>query len=171
MKKFLTLLVACMLLCPALAAAQDTAFHWELYLPHWETAQSLEATEAITRYDGSTTTADHMDAPAEGCVYLLAELSIAKTAPGGEAFQWENLFAVDAQGNRYARMENDTFIQTYGFKRLPASKISIGDMQGFIAFEVPAETAQDQFTLEYELADGVVVPIGPAAEDSAGETP
>ena len=113
----------------ALAETADVDFHWELTVLSWETAESLEATQAITSYEGDVNIAVHEDAPAEGCLYLLVKFSLAKTAAGGEGFRWEQLFAVDEEGVYYARMENDTFIETYGFKRLPATEIRIGSKQ------------------------------------------
>jgi len=164
MKRPLIFLTACLLLLPALAAAQDADFYWDLQVLSWETAQSLEATEAITSYEGSVSTAVHEDAPAEGCVYLLVKLSLQKTEAGGEGFQWEKLCARDAEGNRYTRMENDTFIETYGFKRLPATELRIGDQQGFVAFEVPAEAAEDEFTFQYALTEETTIAIETGTE-------
>jgi len=158
--------LCCLLLFAAPAAAQETDFHWEMQLLHWETAASLEATEAITTYEGDINTAVHTDAPAEGCVYLLVKLSIAKTAAGGEGFQWDKLYAQDAQGSRYARMDNDTFLETYGFRRLPATEIRIGNKTGFIAFEVPIDAAQDEFTFWYALTQDEIIPVTFAAQDA-----
>jgi hypothetical protein len=169
MKRIILLLAACLLVFAIPAAAEETAvetqFHWNMGVLLWETAESLAATEAITNYEGYVNTAVHEDAPADGCVYLLVKLSLQKTEAGGEGFQWEKLYALDAEGNRYLRMENDTFLETYGFKRLPATELRIGDQQGFIAFEVPAEKAEDAFTFWYALTEDAAIAIEPAAAD------
>ena len=82
-------------------------------------------------------------------MYLLVLLNIDKAQAGKEKFLWSDLSVVDADGNAYTRMANDTFLETHGLPRVKATDLSIGNNHGYICFEVPATVDASMLTLVY----------------------
>ena len=148
-KGSLALLLVMILFSWSAVVAQEYQFNWDTIVYGFETAEQLQAEEEIIQYDGSITIANHQEQAPEGCIFLLVELQIEKTAPGGEGFAWENLIAIDQDGVQYTRMENDAFLDYYGYTRLPATTLRIGKHDGVIAFVVPKEINVEQISLVY----------------------
>lgn len=166
MKKLCLACILFLLLLPLSGFAQEADFHWDVFAYGFEAAAHLEAQEDVLQYDGSTAIANHEETAPEGFVFLLAEMYIEKTAPGGEGFAWENLFLVDQDGTRYSRMENDTFLEYYGYERLPATTLRIGKLNGWIAFEVPETVDLEQLQLVYLIAEQeLAVPLTEKPEE------
>ena len=156
---FIALMSALLLLCagcaaqakaPADAAATaDSSLVWQISVETSEITSSISSTEAVVTYGGDVNQVSHSDDPSEGNVYLLLLLNIDKTQAGKDKFLWSDLSVVDADGNTYARMANDTFLETHGLPRVKATDLSIGNNHGYICFEVPATVDASMLTLVY----------------------
>ena len=135
---------------PAVAAATaDASLVWQISVETSEITSSISSTEAVVTYGGDVNQVSHSDDPSEGNVYLLLLLNIDKTQAGKDKFLWSDLSVVDADGNTYARMANDTFLETHGLPRVKATDLSIGNNHGYICFEVPATVDDSKLTLVY----------------------
>lgn len=156
---FIALMSALLLLCagcaaqakaPADAAATaDASLVWQISVETSEITSSISSTEAVVTYGGDVNQVSHSDDPSEGNVYLLLLLNIDKTQAGKDKFLWSDLSVVDADGNTYARMANDTFLETHGLPRVKATDLSIGNNHGYICFEVPASVDASKLILVY----------------------
>ena len=136
---------------PAKAAesAADASLVWQVSVEASEITESISSTQAVVAYGGDVSQVSHSDQPSEGNVYLLVLLNIDKVQAGKDKFLWSNLSVVDADGNTYTRMANDTFLETHGLPRVKATDLSIGNNHGYICFEVPAAVDASKLTLEY----------------------
>lgn len=133
-----------------------TAFLWGVEVLHWEVASDLSATEAAVQYNGDVVQIAHEEKPSAGNTFLLVELRIQKQKIGPGVFKWANVYVEDAEGNRYARHENDTFLQVYQFKRLKATDLTLGTNEGFACFEIPEFAADTPLALVYEAPEGLL---------------
>ena len=137
----------------AAESAADSSLIWQISVEASEITDSISSTQAVVAYGGDVSQVSHSDAPSEGNVYLLVLLSIDKAQAGKDKFLWSDLSVVDADGNAYTRMANDTFLETHGLPRVKATDLSIGNNHGYICFEVPATLDASKLTLVYD-ADG-----------------
>lgn len=138
---------------PQASASAAPAYDWELSVVKTEIKEKLHTDAGVTRYDGTTAATAYDDAPQAGDVFLLVELTADKTKPGGEAFIWNKLSVQDANGNSYARMENDSFISSHNYKRLPGTDLKLGNNTGWVAFEIPAKSADEKLVLVYSPSE------------------
>jgi len=160
MKKLCSVILLCLLALPLAGAAQEATFNWDVCTYGYETAAQLQGTEDVLEYNGSISVLNHEDTAQEGFVFLMVELYIKKTAAGGEGFAWENLFVEDQDGTLYSRMENDTFLEYYGYARLVGTTLRIGNHDGFIAFEVPDTIDTEAIRLVYITPEQeLVIPL------------
>lgn len=160
MKKLCSLVLLCLFVFPLTGIAEEAVFNWDVYMYGCETAVSMQATEDVLQYDGSTAALEHEAVAPEGFLFLLLQLHIEKTAPGGEGFAWECLSFADQNGTQYLRMDNDTFLEYYGYERLPATTLRIGTYDGFIAFEVPDSIDLETIALFYQSpTQGFTIPF------------
>ncbi len=156
---FIAILSSLLLLCagctaqakaPADAAlTADASLLWQISVETSEITSSISSTEAMVTYGGDVNQVSHSDDPSEGNVYLLLLLNIDKTQAGKDKFLWSDLSVVDADGNTYARMANDTFLETHGLPRVKATDLSIGNNHGYACFEIPATADACKLTLVY----------------------
>ena len=140
---------------PAEAAesAADSSLVWQISVEASEITDSISSTQAVVAYGGDVSQVSHSDQPSEGNVYLLVLLNIDKAQAGKDKFLWSDLSVVDADGNTYTRMANDTFLETHGLPRVKATDLSIGNNHGYICFEVPATVDASKLTLVYSAED------------------
>ena len=136
---------------PAAAAATeaDSTLIWQISVVESEITANISSTKAFVEYGGDVNQVSYSDQPSEGNVYLLVLANIDKNQPGKEKFVWSELSVLDADGNTYARMDNDTFLETHGLPRIKSTDLSIGNNHGYICFEVPATTDVSKLTLVY----------------------
>lgn len=121
---------------------------------------SLHTEAGVTQYDGSVASVPYDNLPSAGKIYLIIELTITKEKPGGKAFTWSDLWVVDAQGNRYHRMEDDTFLTSHTYNRMVGTDMRLGANQGVICFEIPKESAGELLTLVYTSEEGeAIIPL------------
>ena len=135
------------------AASDQSAFTWQIELRQAELRESLHTDAGVTQYDGDVLDVAYDDAPAEGEVYLILTLTVTKAVAGGGAFEWGRLCVRDADGNSYGRMENDAFLASHTYKRMPGTALQIGENKGSICFELPADAAKGALTLVYDAGD------------------
>lgn len=129
---------------------------WRVELLHAESTDILVGTSAYVQYDGEVLNVENTDAPQNGYVFLLMELSIEKIASGKASFIWKNTYVEDANGIRYPRHENDSFLSNYNFSRLKATDIKIGSNIGFVCYEVPAEATSHGLFFVYDGDEGQI---------------
>ena len=133
----------------ATESAADSSLVWQLSVEESEITDSISSTQAVVAYGGDVSQVSHSDQPSDGNVYLLLLLNIDKSQPGKDKFLWSDLTVVDADGNSYSRMANDTFLETHGLPRIKATDLSIGNNHGYVCFEVPATVDATKLTLVY----------------------
>lgn len=136
---------------PAEAASTpaDSSLLWQISVEESEITDSISSTQAVVAYGGDVSQVSHSDAPTEGNVYLLVLLNIDKAQAGKDKFLWSDLSVVDADGNAYSRMANDTFLETHGLPRVKATDLSIGNNHGYVCFEIPATLDASKLKLVY----------------------
>lgn len=156
----ITLLTMLLFLCAGcatqaktLAAAAnsepDASLVWQITVEESEITSSISSTKAFVAYGGDVNQVSFSDQPSDGSVFLLVLMSIDKNQPGKDKFLWSDLSVVDADGNSFSRMANDTFLETHGLPRIKATDLSIGNNHGYICFEVPATVDSSKLTLTY----------------------
>lgn len=135
---------------PAAAATEaDSSLIWQISVVESEITANISSTKAFVEYGGDVNQVSYSDQPSEGNVYLLVLANIDKSQPGKEKFVWSELSVLDADGNAYARMDNDTFLETHGLPRIKSTDLSIGNNHGYVCFEVPASSDFSKLTLVY----------------------
>lgn len=135
------------------AASDQSKFTWQIDLRQAEVRESLHTDAGVTQYDGDVLDVAYDDAPEEGKVYLILTLTVTKAVAGGGAFEWSRLSVCDADGNSYGRMENDAFLASHTYKRMPGTPLQIGENKGSICFELPADATKGTLTLVYDAED------------------
>lgn len=136
------------------AMANQDAVQWKIKVVDVQITTSLESVSTFIEYGGDTTEIDNNNEAHSGNVYLVVNVNLEKSRVGGKGFDWKETYLIDEQGNKYHRMENDTFLATHGYKRLQSTKIMISN-EGFIAFEVPDTATKKNLFFIHESADGV----------------
>ena len=134
-------------------SAADSSLVWQISVEESEITDSISSTQAVVAYGGDVSQVSHSDAPSDGNVYLLVLLNIDKTQVGKDKFLWSDLSVVDADGSTYARMANDTFLETHGLPRVKATDLSIDNNHGYVCFEIPATVDASKLTLVYSAED------------------
>ena len=136
------------------AQSDPSAFEWGIQVKSSQVAGDLSETQTVQQYDGGVTQETVESEPGEGNVYLLLELAIEKQASDAASFEWKKLSVQDAAGNRYARMENDTFLESFGYSRIKSIDLTLGKNEGYACFEIPEESAAGDLVLVYEDTQG-----------------
>ncbi len=132
------------------------SFTWQIELRKSEIVDGLHTDEGVQQYEGDVLDVAHDNAPSEGNVFLILTMTVTKTQTGGEPFDWKKLTVMDADGNTYARLENDSFLSVHTYKRLPGTALQIGENKGSICFEIPQNTDRGGLKLCYDAgAEGV----------------
>lgn len=145
--------------------AESSAPFWNVQILQSELATDLRSTQMVMQYGGSLNPVDHYEAPAEGCVFLLVEMRIEKERPGKSVFSWADVYVQDAEGNRYARHPDDTFLEIHGIDRIMATDLTFGDNLGTVCFEIPQERAAEDLTFIYDGTEGyVAIGLDPAGQ-------
>lgn len=136
-------------------------FPWTIELLAAETQDALRTMTSVRQYDGSMMDVVYDDAPTEGKVFLILTLAITKTDSGSGSFAWSQLSIQEPDGNGYARMENDTFLQNHSYTRMAGTPLQIGKNEGSVCFEIPADTAGKALTLRYDAgeAGSIEIPV------------
>lgn len=134
-------------------------FPWTVELRAAEVKDALHTQAGMEQYDGSIVDVDYDDAPSAGNVFLILTLTITKSEAGGSSFDWTNLSLLDADGNVYNRMENDTFLQNHQYNRMASTPLQIGENRGSICFEIPSSQTDGTFTLQYAAGDAGVLTL------------
>lgn len=162
MKKIIAiaLLIAMMLTLCACGKKAETAvasdqskFTWQIQVNKTEVFDKLHTDAGIAQYDGGITDVAYDNAPSEGNCYVVLTMVVTKAAAGGGSFDWKKLSLKDADGNAYARMENDSFLSNHTYKRMAGTALQIGENKGSICFEIPASAAKSALTLCYDAGD------------------
>ena len=123
---------------------------WTLNVQECQVKDKLEAVDDVRQYDGSIAKVPHNNAPAAGNVFLLVKLEAKKNIAGNHPLKWQDVTLQDGKGNSYNRVQ-DVFLTDYKYDRLSATDLKL-DSNGWVCFEIPAESAKDEMKLVY--ADG-----------------
>jgi hypothetical protein len=156
---YILLLVCCMAWnlsgCQPAPAASSSTGPWQVKVAQIEIKDSLHYVESVTQYDGSTIDVDHSQSPDAGDVYLIMDVTVSKTDNQSTSpFDWQELLVVDASGNSYPRLENDTFLTQYQYNpRITGLELRFGENSGWMAYEIPASSSTGKLTLVYTAQD------------------
>jgi hypothetical protein len=143
-----TLLFGC---SPAKPTANPNLI-WAVGLTKFEVKNKLESIETVKQYNG-TVDELHQQSPAEGNVYLIMKLTVSKQGSDPAPFDWNKLIVQDTAGNTYQRNSNDTFLEQYKYTpRMTGLEINLGEYEGWVCYEIPAQAADGQLTLIYNAA-------------------
>ena len=129
---------------------------WELALIHAECTENLSSTTAVVQYNGEVFNRENNDAPQAGSIFLIMEFSIEKTGAGNSTFTWNNAYVETANGNKYYRHSNDTFLENYNLPRLKSTDLKIGGNLGFVCYEIPTEIMNDTLYFVYDGDEGQI---------------
>lgn len=162
MKKILSIaLLICLVLslsacgkkAESVTASDQSKFTWQIQVNKAEVKDKLHTDAGVPQYDGGITDVAYDNAPAEGNAYVILTMVVTKGQAGGGSFDWKKLSLKDADGNSYARMENDSFLSSHTYKRMAGTALQIGENKGSICFEIPAKAAQGSLVLCYDAGD------------------
>lgn len=128
-------------------------FFWQLEILIAERTANLANTQSFTLYDGIIDNVDYTLDAGEGNEFLILELVIDKAGAGGNNFDWNDLYVLDDNDNKFFRMENDKFLEDYNLPRLNGTNLTLGGNQGYICLEIPSNTSGLQ--LVHETEDGI----------------
>ena len=158
MRRFLVKLACLILLLPlsillfGCSAAQPTAnpnLIWKVDLSKFDVKNKLESVETVTQYIGSTEVL-HQQYPDKGNVFLIMKVTVSKQGAQNTPFEWSNLVVQDDAGNTYQRNSNDTFLEQFNYTpRLTGLEIKLGDNEGWMCYQIPAQAANGKLTLSY----------------------
>ena len=146
-------LCACGKKAAAPVASDQSKFTWQISVSKAEVKDKLHTDAGVPQYDGGITDVSYDHAPADGSKFVVLTLAVNKAAAGGGSFDWKKLSLKDAEGNAYARMENDSFLSSHSYKRMPGTALQIGENKGSICFEIPADAAKGKLTLVYDAGE------------------
>ena len=154
--------VVLMLICMTLLACgtarsaspvRETIGPWTLTVEGLLVATELKAEQSAVQYSGEAVQSQIKETPNEGMAFVLVQLLIEKAEAGAAVFAWDRLSLQDENGNAYARMENDTFLQSYGYQRQKSTDLTLGKNEGYLCFELPEQEASGKLTLCYASDD------------------
>ncbi len=128
-----------------------TVAGWHIVTEYVQINKSLENISVAMGYSG-VQTSEFVKTAKEGNVFCMVKLLIEKEG-SREEIDWEKMTLTDGDGISYQRTE-DEFISDLGMKRMPGTKLNFGSNEGWIAFEIP-EQAADQLTISYPFEEEV----------------
>lgn len=126
---------------------------WEFIIEEFHIDESLKDISTTVAYGGASKSEEVSQEPSPGKVFLLIKMIIEKQE-GSETIDWKKMSLVDSSGNTYHRL-HDSFLESFGFKRMKGTTLSFGKNQGWIAFEV--DQASKDFKLQYESSEGKII--------------
>ena len=135
------------------AASDQSKFTWQIEVSKTEVRDKLHTDEGIAQYDGGISDVAYDNAPAAGNSFVILTLTVTKAQAGGGGFDWKKLTLKDADGNSYGRMENDSFLSSHTYKRMPGTALQIGENKGSICFEIPEKAAEGSLALCYDAGE------------------
>jgi hypothetical protein len=85
------------------------------------------------------------------------EITITKVDNQSTAsFDWHSLLVIDASGNSYHRLDNDTFLEQYQYTpRITGLPLRFGENTGWLCYEIPASIAIGNLTLAYTVKENL----------------
>jgi hypothetical protein len=111
--------------------------------------------EIITLYNGEKSEVIHENVPSQGNVYLILNLSVEKIGSDTGSFESMNMAVMEAKGNSYQRLENDSFIEQHDFlPRMTGLPIRFGEGEGWVCFELPQTAVDGKLYLVYTSNEG-----------------
>jgi hypothetical protein len=115
-----------------------TSEYWSVTINKAEIAGSLSGTIDAIQYNGDVQHSDITKTPQDGKQFVVLNLTIEKTKNGKAVFSWKAAALEDAEGNRYNRLENDSFLENVSREpRLKATDLTLGSETGYACFETP----------------------------------
>jgi hypothetical protein len=151
LRRFLLLLSLFIVLfgCSPVKPTATPSLIWKIELLNYEVKDKLEGIEVVHQYVGSTEVV-HQQYPDEGNVYLIMKVTINKQSVDTAPFVWDQLTVQDSSGNTYKRLSNDTFLEQFNYKpRITGLELIVGENEGWMCYEIPAQAANGKLTLIY----------------------
>lgn len=124
-----------------------TVAGWHIVVEDRIMNKSLENVSVELGYTG-VETSNYVKEASEGNVFYLVKLKIEKDG-SKEVIDWANMKLKDAEGNEYARVE-DEFITDLGMERMSGTSLNFGSNEGWIAFEVKEGATGLQLVYPFE---------------------
>ncbi|MDO4518754.1 MAG: aryl-sulfate sulfotransferase [Eubacteriales bacterium] len=131
----------------------ENTTNWDVEILDVIQTEELKTIVPVTQYDLSIDNVEYLNHAQEGMRYLLLNMKIKKSGSGSAAFSWKNVILTDINGDIYTRSD-DIFLENHGYDRMPGTDIKMGSKTGWICFEIPEESEEGAFTLEYQGKDG-----------------
>ncbi len=148
---FLLILPLSMLMAGC-SSAQPTATSnliWKIDLSKFDVKSKLESVQTVQQYVGSTDVV-HQQYPGKGDVYLIMQVTVSKENTQPTPFDWSKLTVLDDAGNSYQRSSNNSFLELFNYTpRMTGLELQLGEYQGWICYEIPAQAANGKLTLVY----------------------
>jgi len=148
------------LLCFVLVGCQNTPkssdqsqFIWQITADDTKIENHLSTDTTITHYDGSSEKVTITQDATSGYVYVLVHLELKKDKAGGSLFSWNKLVLKDSKGTTYPRID-DLFLVSHKFERMTQLDVRLGNVQGWIAFEIPESSSNKVLMLIYKADEG-----------------
>jgi hypothetical protein len=135
---------------------ENTSEFWSVEIVKAEVALGLSGNQSQLQYGGTIIEIPLEQLPKDGCLFLILEMTVEKTGTGRSTFSWKDTYITDADGNKYTRHENDTFLNALGFTRLKATDIAFGFSEGYVCYEIPIEAARGNLWFIHESDDGYI---------------
>lgn len=123
---------------------------WAVSVTRCEIAEDLSTSQSAVQYDGESVSYDVSEKPQGGNVFVLIEMVIEKEGTGASNFLWDNAYVEDAQGTRYSRHANDTFLRSFNLPRIKSTDLVLGKNEGFVCYELPSDAAKGDLYFVYE---------------------
>jgi hypothetical protein len=135
---------------------ENTSKLWNVEIKQAKAATSLSAYKSSLQYGGTVIEIPFEQLPKDGYLFLLLNMTVEKIDSGKSTFSWKGAYIIDSDGNKYARHENDTFLDALKFKRLKATDIVLGLNEGYVCYEIPIKTAKNNLWFIYESDDDYI---------------
>ena len=138
---------------PSNTSSQDLG--WNVQVTQAEVKEAMETTEIVTLYTGDKNEVNHENMPNPGNVYVILELVLTKTKSETGSFDWDDLALEDVNGNKYQRLENDSFLELHNYSpRMTGLPIRFGESTGWVCYEITKEEASGTLVLVYTSSKG-----------------
>ena len=123
---------------------------WKMSVDNVQVAAELSNTSEVLGYSSASTSTFEQKA-GEGNTYVLIKMTISKDG-AKENITWDKMLLTDKDGNTYKRID-DTFLDDLTWTRISGTDLNFGDYEGWFAYEIPEDKAEEGLVLSYEFED------------------
>jgi len=127
---------------------------WVITIENWKITNSLKGTHSEVQYDGNVKNQMYEQKPNQSMSYFILGLLLKKQAGSTVNFSWKDVYIQDFKGAKHYRLQDDGFLEFYGFQRIKGVDLTFGEYQGSICFELPQNVTKRSLTFVYETPAG-----------------